>query len=136
MSHQSLHEALKVDVVDRHSTHGLEYAVIKLQRSKTDVQHTLHARSALRTFSDNVTQADLLRRIGFSVGPCTFVSGGQCVAKEIPVAFDVRQFAGIIDKAFSDLQAGIQLLFECGFYLENRLFGRKLPSLVSDMQLA
>jgi hypothetical protein len=133
VNHSSMHEALAVEEVSKHSSTGLEYAVVRLQKGKTDIRHTLHARPSLFTLSGNVTAADLLQRLGFSVGPCAFVPGGQCLAREVAADFDVPRFARTVDSAFSDLQTGIRLLFDCGFYLEHQLFGRRLPPVIAGM---
>src|SRR5688572_29366224 len=93
VSHQSLHEALKVDVVSKHSVPGLEFVVVRLQRSRTDIQYTLHARPSLFSFSRDVSPAHLLYHFGFSVGDCPFMSGQQCLAKAILEEFDVPAFA-------------------------------------------
>jgi hypothetical protein len=113
--HRSLHEALKVEEVRRHGATGLEYVVVKLQKSKTDIKYTLHARPTFYTLSGGITQADLLHHLGFSNGPCAFLTGDQCIARQVPEDFDVPAFAKTVESAFAELQTGIKLLFECGF---------------------
>lgn len=131
--HRSLHEALKVEEVRRHGAAALEYVVVKLQKGKTDVTYTLHARPTFYTLSGGLTQADLLHRLGFSHGPCAFLTGEQCIAREIPENFDLPRFTQTVERAFGALEAGIKLLLECGFYLEHKLFGRRLPPLIEAM---
>ena len=104
---------------------------LNCNEGKTDIRHTLHARPSLRTLSGNVTAVELLHRLGFSGGPCAFLPGGECVAREIPEDFNLPLFAGTIDKAFSELQEAMKLLFECGFYVERHLFGRDLPPIIA-----
>src|ERR1700676_2671131 len=77
-----------------------------------------------------MTQADLLHYLGFSHGPWAFVPGRQCIEREIPADFDVPRFARTVDSAFSELETGIKLLFNCGFYVEHQLFGRRLPPVI------
>jgi hypothetical protein len=43
-NHSSMHEALAVEEVSKHSSSGLEYSVVRLQKGKTDIRLTLHAR--------------------------------------------------------------------------------------------
>jgi hypothetical protein len=131
--HRSLHEALKVEEVLRHGAAALEYVVVKLQKSRTDVTFTLHARPTSYTLSGGLTRADLLHRLGFSRGPCAFLAGDACIAREVPEDFDLPRFAQTVDRAFGELEGGIKLLLECGFYLEHKLFGRRLPPLIEAM---
>jgi hypothetical protein len=131
--HRSLHEALKVEEVRRHGATGLEYVVVKLQKSKTDIKYTLHARPTFYTLYGGITQADLLHHLGFSHGPCAFLTGDQCIARQVPEDFDVPAFAKTVESAFAELQTGIKLLFECGFYVEHRLFGKRLPPVIEAM---
>ena len=61
------------------------------------------------------------------------MSEQPCVAKRIPEGFDVPAFAKTIETAFAELQNGMKLLFECGFYVEHLLFGERLPPLIQQM---
>jgi hypothetical protein len=133
MSHEGLHHALKVEELLRHGSSGLEYALIKLQRGKSDFQHTLHARPTLYTFGGGLTPAVLLHRLGFSHGPCSFFETRECLAKQVPTDFDLPRFASAVESAFTELEAGIKLLFDCGFYVEHELFGERLPPFVELM---
>jgi hypothetical protein len=131
--HRSLHEALKVEEVRRHGAAALEYVIVKLQKSKTDIKYTLHARPTFYTLSGGITQADLLHRLGFSHGPCAFLTGDQCIAREIPENFDLPRFTQTVERAFGELEAGIKLLLECGFYVQHKLFGKRLPPVIEAM---
>jgi len=131
--HRALHEALKVEEVRRHGAGALEYVVVKLQKSKSDVTYALHARPTFYTLSGGITQTDLLHHLGFTQGPCAFLPGDQCIARQVPEDFDVPRFAQTVERAFSELQIGIKLLLECGFYVEHRLFSARLPPLIEAM---
>jgi hypothetical protein len=132
MSHQSLHAALKVEEGQRFSSAGLDYLVVRLQKSKAEITYTLHARQNFYTLSGGITRADLLQRLGFSHGSCAFLNG-ECLAREVPENFDVPQFAETVERAFAELQAGTKLLLDCGFYVESRLFDGAVPPLISEM---
>jgi len=131
--HRSLHEALKVEEVRKHGAAALEYVIVRLQKSKTDSKYTLHARPTFYTLSGGITQADLLQRLGFSHGPCAFVTGNQCIAREVSEDFDLPHFTQVVERAFGELEAGIMSLFECGFYVEHRLFDKRLPPIIAGM---
>jgi len=73
-------------------TAGLEYVTMRLQRSKTEIDYSLHA-SLTGLFAGELSRATLLQRLGFRSGTCHFLSSGQCLAKYIPPDFDVPQFA-------------------------------------------
>ena len=132
--HQSLHHAQSIHEVVRQRSSGLEYVVVKLERGNTEIQHTLHTRPTSDA-PEWLTHADLLQHLGFSHGRCSFVPGGQCIAKQIPGDFDVARFGEAVGTVFSDIDAGIRLLFECGFYVEDQLFGRMLPPVIHAMLL-
>lgn len=133
LDHSSLHEALRVEEVRRHGAAALEYVIVRLQKSKSDIRYTLHARPTFYTLSGGITQADLLHRLGFSHGPCAFLTGDQCIAREVPEDFDLPRFTNVVERAFTELEAGIKLMFECGFYVEHRLFGKRLPPVVEAL---
>jgi hypothetical protein len=133
MSHQALHEALRTEEVGTHSSSGLHYVVVKLQRGKSDIRHTLHAWPTLVRLSGRITPADVLHHLGFSHGPCAFLNGGQCIAREVPADFNLHRFAEVVDTGFRQLEEGIKLLLDCGFYVEHRLFGQPLPRAIQPM---
>src|SRR5437588_5110995 len=43
------------------------------------------------------------------------------------------RFTQVVERAFGELEAGNKLLLECGFYVEHRLFDRRLPSVIAAM---
>jgi hypothetical protein len=113
-------------------TAGLEYVTMRLQRSKTEIDYSLHA-SLTGLFAGELSRATLLQRLGFRSGTCHFLSSGQCLAKYIPPDFDVPQFAQTFENAFAQLREAIQLLLACGFYVERELVGGRLPPLIDAM---
>lgn len=123
MNHTSLHHALATEVVDEHGVAGLTLTRVRLQHSKTDITYTLHAEQTAFNLSGQITAAHLLHRLGFSLGPCTFAPGGQCLAKGIPEDFDIRTFGADIDRTMAVLREGLDALQACGFYVERELFG-------------
>jgi hypothetical protein len=123
MAHADLHQALKTDVVDNHGVQGLNLKLVRLQRSKTEIRHTLHAEQTSWNLSGRFTPLHVLHRLGFSHGECAFSNGQPCVAREVPEGFDIRAFATTIAEAAETLRQGLDALLECGFYLEQQLFG-------------
>jgi hypothetical protein len=105
---------------------------MRLQRSKTEIDYSLHA-SLTGLFAGELSRATLLQRLGFRSGTCHFPSSGQCLAKYIPPDFDVPQFAQTFENAFAQLREAIQLLLACGFYVEPELVGGRLPPLIDAM---
>ena len=97
----------KVEEVRRHGAAALEYVIVRLQKSKTDIKYTLHARPTSYTLSGGITQADLLHRLGFSHGPCAFLTGDQSIAREVPEDFDLPRFTQVVERAFAELEASI-----------------------------
>jgi hypothetical protein len=123
INHTKLHQGLSTEVVDKHSVGGVNYSVVRLQNSKTDVMYSLHAEQSTFNLSGHITEAHILHRLGFSQGPCAFFPGGQCLSIEIPESFDVRIFAGDISNTKSILREALDSLQACGFYVERQLFG-------------
>lgn len=123
MSHTNLHHALATEIVDGHGESGVTYTCVRLQRSKTDVTHSLHAEQTTFNFSGRIVEGHVLCRLGFSQGPCAFVARGQCVATAIPENFDMRAFARDISTTMGILRESLDALQACGFYVEHELFG-------------
>lgn len=123
MSHTNLHQGLATEVVDSHGEGGVNYTRVRLQRSKTDMTHSLHAEQTTSNLSGRITEAHVLYRLGFSPGPCAFVGGGQCLATAIPENLDMRAFARDISTTMGILREGLDALQACGFYVERELFG-------------
>lgn len=124
MTHTELHQALATTVVDKHGVAGVSYALVRLQRSKADIRHSLHAEQTSWNLSGRFTEADLLQHIGFVAGPCSFVAGQQCLAAPVAADFDIRGFANTITRASGVLREGLDALQACGFFLERQLLGK------------
>ena len=120
---RDLHQALDTAVIDKHGLGGVNYVKVRLQHGKTDVTHSLHAEQTTFNLSGRFTEAHLLHRLGFAQSQCAFVGRGQCVAKEVPEDFNIRDFASTIEETATTTREGLGALLECGFFLENTLFG-------------
>jgi hypothetical protein len=119
----NLHQGLATEVIDKYGVGGVNYTHVRLQRSKSDITHSLHAEQTTFNLSGHITEAHILQRLGFSHGSCAFVPGGQCLAMEIPESFDMRKFTGDISITLGILREALDALQACGFYVERDLFG-------------
>lgn len=111
-----LHSALKTEIVKKVNGDGIEFAVIRLQHSKDNIQHTLHVRPSSHSLSGLQT-TDLLAHIGFRRSPCSFLIS-ECYALVIQPTFDLEAFASAFDKAYSSFTQADKHLETCGLSIE------------------
>jgi hypothetical protein len=112
-----LHAALKTEVVARANIASAEFAVARLQDSKTSERWTLHARPGSYTTAGWQT-TDVLGTLGFRHSRCNFVTGEQCYARMVPRDFSLDTFAPAFETASRRLLESVRHLEACGLGLE------------------
>jgi hypothetical protein len=90
--------------------------LVRLQYSKTDISHSLHAFST--SFSTSGLQRPgVLAHLGFRLSDCSFIPGGKCLAREVAEGFDLPGFAEAFSRCFSALNEADKDFRQCGIYV-------------------
>jgi hypothetical protein len=115
-----LHAALKTEVVARATIASAEFAVARLQDSKTSERWTLHARSGSYTTAGWQT-TDVLGTLGFRHSRCNFLTGEQCYARVMPPDFSLDAFETAFETVTRRLLESLRHLEACGLDLEQQI---------------
>lgn len=110
-----LHSSLKTEVISQHKQSGVEYAVVRLQDSKTAIRYSLHVNP--RSYSTAGMQTtDLLALLGFAHTNCP-IFRGACYVREVGGEFDLDGFTGAVSQGYSALAEAERHLSRCGIFL-------------------
>ena len=113
---KDLHSSLKTEVIGEHQASGVNYALVRLQHSKTDVSYSLHAHPASYTGSELNTPG-YLEYLKFQVSNCPFFPSGKCLVREVGEGFDTKGFGDAFGRSFGTLTDANKHLKECGIYI-------------------
>jgi hypothetical protein len=110
------HQALKNEIVSRHSADHLEVLLARLQWGRDDIAYSAHANPS--SFgSSGIQKTDFLNYLGFSASGCSFIGGGKCYTRWVDEAFDPKAFVQAFNNAYAFLVDAQQSLQNCGFAL-------------------
>lgn len=126
-----LHAAPKTEIVARETVNDVEFVLVQMQSSKTDVWHSLHVRPNFR-FMSGIQSTDILDYLGFERNACSFVAN-ECYVKAVPPDFDLSRFAQAFHAIARELQQAQQHLNACGIFLDEPqgpgfFFGKITPA--------
>jgi len=110
---------LRTEVLTTRNTDGVEWAMVKLQRTRDDFTYTLHAYPHTYSISGGLQIQDLLSHLGFISGACPFVSGRQCMATQVPQDFAFEAFTETFSPAYKELYEAERKLQNCGISLRD-----------------
>jgi hypothetical protein len=110
---RDLHSALGTETVSEATGGGVRFLLVRLQRGKTDIVHSLHA--GLQTLElSRVRTTNFLAHLGFTPSPCAFLPAGDCLVRKVDGTFDVGGFARGFADGWSALHEADRHLNECG----------------------
>jgi hypothetical protein len=127
--HTDLHAAPRTEVRDRQQTNLALFALLELQRSRTEIWRSLHVRPTSLSMSGAQT-TDLLGLLGFRRSPCVLLQT-ECYAYSVAHSFDLAGFAHAFTLAFDAFKQADKSLEACGIFLphpENWGFFNGRPS--------
>jgi hypothetical protein len=110
------HQALKSEIVSRHSANHLEVLLVRLQWGKDDIAFSAHANPSSYSTS-GIQQTDFLNYLGFSASNCSFIVGSKCYTRWVDESFDPKAFVEAFNRAYTLLVDAHQGLQNCGFAL-------------------
>ncbi|HBA39449.1 MAG TPA: hypothetical protein DCZ05_06835 [Deltaproteobacteria bacterium] len=116
MAMRDLHSALKTDVIGQHQAGGVSYVLVRLQHSKTEISHSLHA-SSMSFSTSGLQRPGMLLGLGFELSNCSFIPGGKCFAREVADGFDLPTFAEAFTRCFNALNEADRHFQQCGIYV-------------------
>jgi hypothetical protein len=117
LSNQDLHSALKTEPVAQGAGGGVEFQVVRLQNSKSDVKLSLHANPNSWS-SAGIQTTDFLSYLGFDRSSCAFIVGGQCYSRLVADDFDLGKFTDAFANSFAALGEAERHLEACAFLLD------------------
>jgi hypothetical protein len=91
MVNRDPHQALKTEIVARHTANHLEALLVRLQWGKDDVAFSAHINPSSYTMH-GMQQTDFLNYLGFSVSGCPFIAGSKCYVRWVEDSFDPKAF--------------------------------------------
>ncbi len=113
---KDLHSALKTEVVKQHQSGGVNYVLVRLQHTKTDISHSLHADPGGFSTS-GLPRSGVLAHLGFRLSDCNFIAGRKCFAREVADGFDLPGFAEGFTRCFNALNEADMHFRQCGVYI-------------------
>jgi hypothetical protein len=133
MRNRDTHQALKSEVISRHSTNSLEALLVRLQWGKDDIGFSAHVNPF--SFSTwGIQRTDFLNYLGFLLSNCSFIVGDKCYTRWVDEQFDPKTFVEAFDSAYAQLEGAQQGLKNCGFSLRqpSRSYSGNRSSLSGD----
>lgn len=112
-----LHAAPMTKVIRSDRVNDIGFTLVQLQKSKTEVWHSLHVRPWTWTLS-GIQTTDVLDYLGFRRSPACSFMGGECFARLVDANFDLQGFAQAFTGITADLQTAQGHLNACGIYLD------------------
>lgn len=113
--HNSLHTALKSEVLGTQNIPNFQLALVKLQRGKTDFEYSLHINSNT-WISSGIQGAQMLQHLGLEHSACSFLQG-ECWAMSVPEKFDLSAFASALSSTYNGMREAEKKIEACGLRL-------------------
>jgi len=117
MTNRDPHQALKSEIVSRHSGNYLEAILVRLQWGKDDIAFSAHVNSSSYSTS-GIQQTDFLTYLGFSASDCSFSTGRKCFTRWVDESYDPKAFVDAFNSAYALLVHAEEGLQKCGFALQ------------------
>lgn len=114
---KDLHTALKTEVIQQASINGVDWALVRLQYTKTDIAYSLHANPTSYS-SAGIQKTDYLGILGFSRSRCSFLRSMECYSSWVNEKFDLMGFTSAFTNGYRFLEDAEKKLNSCGLYLD------------------
>jgi hypothetical protein len=107
-----LHNSLKSETLEKTNTGNFQFALAKLQWSKTDIGFSVHVNSNT-WISSGLQGGVFLDNLGLAHSECPFLQG-ECRAMSVSENFNLSSFAAVLEGAFSGVREAEKKLEACG----------------------